>query len=248
MNELVSIVTPAYNAERYISKTIDSVINQTYTNWEMLIVDDCSIDNTKYIIKEYSTKDHRIRIITMPENVGVANARNEAIKLSKGEYIAFLDSDDIWRVDKLEKQITFMANNKYDFTFTDYELINKNGNKLNKIITVPKKLNYYDALKGNSIPCLTVMINKKNVGLFRMPNIKHEDYATWLNILKNNITAYGLNENLAMYRKSDNSITSNKFKSMFWTWNIYYKNQNLGFLKSVRCMINYILKNIKKRI
>lgn len=248
MNNLVSIITPAYNAEKYISYTIESVISQTYKNWEMIIVDDCSVDRTKNIIKEYSARDNRIKYIFLDENKGVSNARNTAISHARGRYIAFLDSDDLWYPDKLTIQISYMEENNYYFTFTNYEFIDHNGNKLNKVIKVPKKLNYKDALYSNSIPCLTVVLNKEVIKEIRMPNIKHEDYATWLNILKNNIKAYGINTNLAMYRKLNNSLSSNKFKSMLWTWNIYRDNQKIGLINSMKYISSYIFKNIIKHM
>lgn len=248
MNDLVSIITPAYNAEKYISYTIDSVISQTYKNWEMLIVDDCSTDSTKIIVECYAMNDNRIKLITLNENMGVASARNMAIKHAKGSYVAFLDSDDLWSPNKLIIQISYMKNNNYYFTYTDYEFIDSNGIKLNKIISVPKKLNYKNALNGNSIPCLTVVLDKSKINEIYMPNIKHEDYAAWLNILRNNVTAYGINENLAMYRRLSNSLSSNKFKSLLWTWNIYRNNQKLGLFESVRHISIYIIKNIRKYI
>jgi len=246
MNHLVSIITPAYNAGKYISYTIDSVISQTYGNWEMLIVDDCSTDKTREIIENYKSKDDRIKLVSLSKNMGVANARNVAIQQARGNYIAFLDSDDLWTRDKLEVQINYMRENNYFFTFTDYEIIDDNGAKLNKVIIVPQKLDYKDALNGNSIPCLTVVINRNIINEIYMPEIKHEDYAAWLNVLKNNIVAYGINKNLAMYRRSNNSLSSNKLKSIIWTWNIYRVNQKLSILDSVKHISIYIIKNLKK--
>lgn len=248
MNNLVSIITPAYNAEKYISNTIESVISQTYQNWEMLVVDDCSVDRTKNIIKDYSIRDNRITIIALDENKGVAYARNIAINHARGKYIAFLDSDDLWYPDKLTIQINYMEENNYYFTFTDYEFIDINGQKLNKVINVPKKVDYKDALYSNSIPCLTVVLNKDIIKEIHMPSIRHEDYAAWLNILKNNITAYGINKNLAMYRKLNNSLSSNKLKSMLWTWNIYRDSQKLGLFNSMKYISVYIVKNIIKHM
>jgi teichuronic acid biosynthesis glycosyltransferase TuaG len=246
MSELISIITPLYNAEKYIKDTIESVINQDYENWEMLIVDDCSKDRSKLIVEKYMELDKRIKLISLENNMGVAFARNIGIKSASGEYLAFLDSDDLWKPNKLSVQLDFMKQNNYAFTFTGYEMINDEGIKLNKIIKAPAKLNYRKLLYGNQIGCLTVMLNKKKIGDIEMPAIRHEDYATWLNIVKGGITAYGLNENLALYRKANSSVSSNKLKSAIWTWDIYRKYQRLSSLNSLKCFIMYVYFNMLK--
>lgn len=239
MSELISIITPLYNAEKYLKDTIESVINQDYKNWEMIIVDDCSKDGSRLIAEKYIELDKRIKLISLEKNSGVAFARNVGIKSAGGEYIAFLDSDDLWKPNKLSTQLDFMKKNNYSFTFTSYELINDQGIRLNKLIKAPAQLNYKRLLYGNSIGCLTVMLNKSKIGYMEMPVIRHEDYATWLNIVKNGTTAYGLNENLAFYRKANSSVSSNKFKAAIWTWNLYRKHQRLGFFNSLICFIGY---------
>lgn len=245
-NFLVSVITPAYNCELFIEYTIESVINQTYKNWEMIIVNDCSTDNTFDILKKYSEKDNRIKIINLNKNVGVSEARNIAIRNAVGKYIAFLDSDDLWTSEKLEKQVMFMEDNKYLFTFTDYGFIDHNNYRLEKVVVAPLEVKYKDALKGNSIPCLTVMINKEAVNEIYFKNIGHEDYATWLAILKNGVNAYSLNCKLAYYRRHNNSLSSNKIKSIIWTWNIYYNNEKITLPLCFYYMIHYIIKSIKK--
>jgi len=246
MSELISIITPLYNAEKYIKDTIESVINQSYKNWEMIIVNDCSKDRSQLIVEKYMELDKRIKLVSLESNRGVAFARNTGIKAASGEYLAFLDSDDLWKPNKLSTQLDFMKQNNYYFTFTGYEMINNEGVKLNKIIKVPSKLNYKRLLYGNSIGCLTVMLNKSKIGDIEMPAIRHEDYATWLNIVKSGITAYGLNENLALYRKANSSVSSNKFKSAIWTWDIYRKYQKLSSLNSLKCFIMYVYINMLK--
>lgn len=245
--ELVSIVMPAYNVEKYIEESIESVLYQTYLNWELIIVNDCSLDNTYKIIKKYHKKDSRIKSYSLLKNQGVSNARNIAINNAKGKYITFLDSDDIWLPEKLSRQIKFMEENNYIFTFHEYSHFEE-IDKPKKLIKVPRIVDYKSALKGNNMGCLTVCIDRTRVKKFTMPNEKHEDYITWLNILKiNNISAYGIQENLAMYRiNNNNSISGNKFKSCLWTWNIYRKNQKINLAYSIYCFINYFVKGILK--
>jgi len=246
INDLVSIITPVYNAEYFISDTIKSVIQQTYEKWEMIIVDDCSIDNSYEIIMSFAEKDERIRCIRLTNNSGVAEARNVALKVAKGEFICFLDADDLWVSHKLQQQIDFMKKNKYAISFTAYELIDKNNKPLKKIISIPKKVTYYQLLKGNVIGCLTIMINRSLIGEFLMPKIRHEDYATWLSLLKRGYDAYGINEVLAQYRYIPTSLSGNKFKVFKWTWNIYRKHENLSIIKSLYYFINYLIKSIRK--
>lgn len=247
--KLVSIVMPAYNAEKYIEESIKSVLYQTYSNWELIIVNDCSLDNTYEIAKKYQEKDSRIKLYSLFKNQGVANARNIAINNAKGKYIAFLDSDDIWLPEKLNNQIKFMEENKCIFTFHEYSYFEE-SDRPKKFIKVPRIVDYKSALKGNDMGCLTVCIDRTRVKKFAMPNEKHEDYITWLHILKeNNISAYGIQENLAMYRISNNnSISGNKFKSCLWTWNIYRKNQTINLVYSIYCFINYFVKGILKHL
>lgn len=249
MNNLVSIVMPAYNASLYIEQSIISVINQTYSNWELIIVNDCSTDNTKEVCEAYISKDSRIYLIDLKENVGVARARNIAIQKSLGKYIAFLDSDDLWKCDKLDKQIRFMKENNSFFVYSSYEIINSIGEPTGKIIEAPKSLDYDELLKVNSIGCLTVLIDKECLNSLEMPLIKHEDYATWLTILKeNSIKAYGLEESLAFYRKTPNSISSNKLKSLLWCWNIYHEYLGYNKLKSCFLLVRLVKNLIKKYI
>ena len=244
---LVSIITPAYNAAAYIAETIESVFAQTYTNWEMLIVNDCSKDNTAEIVQSYAAKDKRIKLINLEQNSGAAAARNTAIQNAKGMYIAFLDSDDIWKKEKLQKQLNFMQQNGYAFTFTGYEHFKETKENIQNQVQIPKSLNYKQALKGNQIGCLTVMLDREQIQNIEFENHKHEDYILWLNILKTGITAYGINENLALYRiGNSNSISNNKLKSALWTWKVYRQNMKLSIMKSIYCYFFYIWKGLKK--
>lgn len=245
-NPLVSIIMPMYNAEKFIRQSIESVLKQTYTNWELLIIDDCSTDQSKKIVFEFINECKKIKYLKHEENLGVAEARNTGINNSNGRFIAFLDTDDIWKSKKLEKQIKFMINNNYVFTYTSYGIVDSNNNKLGRQMNIPRKLAFKDLLKGNNIGCFTVIIDKKEINNIKMPHIRHEDYATWLNILKKGYVAYGIKEKLGYYRKSKDSLTSNKINSSIWTWNIYRKHLKLSFLKSSYYFFFYILNSVNK--
>lgn len=247
IDDLVSIITPAYNAAAYIAETIESVLNQTYQNWEMLIVNDCSKDNTAEIVQSYAAKDKRIKLINLKQNGGAAAARNTAIKNAKGRYIAFLDSDDLWKKEKLQKQIQFMQQNEYAFTYISYEHFKETKENIQNQVQIQKSLNYQQALKGNQIGCLTVMVDKKQIPNIHFTTQKHEDYILWLNILKQGITAYGIQESLALYRTGNSkSISGNKMQSALWTWKVYRESQKLSVVKSMYYMLFYVVNGIKK--
>ena len=247
IDDLVSIITPAYNAAAYIAETIESVLVQTYTNWEMLIVNDCSKDNTVEIVQSYAAKDKRIKLINLKQNSGAAVARNTAIQNAKGRYIAFLDSDDLWKKEKLQKQIQFMQQNGYAFTYTSYEHFKETKENIQNQVQIPKSLNYQQALKGNQIGCLTVMLDKKQMLNIHFTTQKHEDYILWLNILKQGITAYGIQESLALYRTGNSkSISGNKMQSAMWTWKVYRESQRLSVVKSMYYFWFYVMNGLKK--
>ena len=230
--ELVSIITPAYNCAKFIGESIDSVIKQTYENWEMIIVDDCSTDNTDEIINKY-TADARIKYIKLKENAGAANARNRAMQEAQGKYMAFLDSDDIWRKDKLQKQIDLMKKNDYNIVCSSYEHINEKGEKINKIIRCKKRVNYNSMLLSCPVGNSTMVYNVEKLGKFEVPNIKkRNDYALWLKMLKKEQYVYGLDEVLMEYRIRENSISSNKLDLVKYHWYLYRKIEKLSIIRS----------------
>ena len=186
MNEpLVSIITPVYNAERFLSETIKSVKEQTYKNWELLLVDDCSKDNSAKIIKEFNRTDDRIKYIKLEKNSGASISRNTGIKNAKGRFIAFVDSDDLWEPEKLEIQISYMLEKNLGFTFTSYRYMKENGVKTNKVAKAPFKINYNGLLKNTIIGCSTVVIDREIIGEFEMPLVKRgQDTATWYKFKK----------------------------------------------------------------
>ena len=249
MNSLVSIITPSYNSSKFIKDCINSVFSQTYKNWEMIIVDDCSEDNSKEIISELSTKDKRIKPIFLEKNVGAAEARNTAIRQSIGKYVAFLDSDDLWNPKKLEKQLSFMDKNEIVFSYTNYQLMSENGEDLSNFISAPEKMTYDSYLKNTIIGCLTVIIDREKTSGFEMPKIRSShDMALWLLIMRRGFDAYGLDENLARYRIVSTSNTANKWRAAKDVWRVYRQFEKLSFFYSIWCFLNYASNAIIKRI
>lgn len=250
-DELISIITPVYNCEKLIKKTIQCVIEQTYKNWEMILVDDCSTDGSADIIKNIMKKEKRIKYYKLEKNSGAAVARNKALAISQGRFIAYLDSDDLWKKEKLEKQRKFMLDNEIGFCCTDYEKIKEDGTSLNKIIKIPRRVNYNLYLRNTIIQTVGVMIDTKITGknLLIMPNIRRrQDAATWCQLLKNGFDCYELPENLSYYRVVNNSLSSNKLKAVKGTWFLYRKIEKLSVAKSIICFIGYAFNAIKKRI
>lgn len=244
---LISIITPAYNSEAYIRETIQSVQAQTYTNWEMIIVDDCSTDATREIVKQLIVEDNRISLFKLEKNSGPAVARNTAIKHAKGRYLAFLDSDDMWLPEKLEKQFAFMSENNYGFSFTEYVKMSDDGKLVGKPVQIPEKVDYKKLLKRNVIGCLTVMIDTDVVGEVEMVNIRsRQDYVLWLSLCKKGFPAYGLQECLSKYRIVENSVSRNKIKMAKQNWKVYRKIEKLGFFKSAWYFGNYVYLSLKK--
>jgi glycosyltransferase involved in cell wall biosynthesis len=248
MNNLVSIITPSYKSFRFISQTIESVLAQTYQNWEMIIVDDVSPDNSNEIIEEYSKKDSRIKLIKLEQNSGPAVARNRAIEEAQGRYIAFLDADDLWKPEKLEKQLAFMINNNYELTYTNYETISENGENFNRIIMSPEKLNYKQLLKSNKIGCLSAIYDTKRIGKVYMPLIKkRQDYGLWLRILKKVNYAYNVNEVLGTYRIMSNSVSSNKVDLLKYNYALFRNHEQFSVIKSLYYLgWNIYIKVMKK--
>lgn len=234
MKELISIITPTYNGGKLIGETIKSVLNQTYQNWEMIIIDDCSTDNTKEVVESYIVHDDRIRYHQLKVNSGAAVARNKAMELAIGQYMAFLDSDDLWFRDKLEKQLAFMKGNGYSFTCTAYEHIDEDGKPLNKVIKTKVKTNYNGILLSCPVGNSTVMFNVQKLGKFAVPNIrKRNDDALWLQLLKKEKYIYGMPDILMQYRVRANSISSNKVVLIKYHWQLYREIEQLSVVRSV---------------
>ena len=247
MNELVSIIMPSYNTGKYIADSIQSVLNQTYQNWELIIVDDCSTDNTDQIIESF-LKDNRIRYLKNKTNSGAAISRNYALREARGKWIAFLDSDDLWDAEKLEKQIDFMRRNGYAFTFTDYR-IQLNGTWLPYIYTAPNivtRRKMYDYCYFSTI---TVMYDAEKVGLIQIENLrKNNDYAMWLQIIEKS-DAYRLPECLSSYIKHEDSISGgSKFKLIKWHYRLFREGLHKNTMVSVILTVNNLFHGVIKKI
>ena len=246
---LVSIIMPSYNAARFIGESINSVLLQTYSNWELLIVDDCSKDNSVEVVRKFANIDKRVVLFSLEKNVGAAAARNVAIEHAQGQYIAFLDSDDVWDEYKLEKQLAFMKQYSYAFTFSNYYVMEENGKKTVNIVIVPSSLSYHQYLRNTIIGCLTVIIDRQQTGDFKMPLIKSShDMALWLLIMKRGFKAYGLKDVLAGYRLVSTSNTAKKWKAAKDVWKVYREIEGLSVLYAAYCFCGYAINAVLKRI
>lgn len=233
MSKLVSIITPTYNCGRFIKETIESIQAQTYVNWEMIIVDDCSKDNTAEVVKKLAEVDSRIKYYCLEQNSGAAIARTEAMKRATGEYMAFCDSDDLWYPEKLEKQLKFMEDNNYNFTCTAYSQIDEESKSLDRVIKTVKKTDYNRLLLDCPVGNSTVMYNVDKMGKFEVPNIrKRNDDALWLTMLKKEKYIWGMNEVLMKYRIRQNSISSNKLQLIKYHWKLYREIEHLSVFRS----------------
>lgn len=245
---MVSVITPVYNAEDFLSETIESVIKQTYKNFEYLLIDDCSTDNSAVIVKDYAEEDERIQYLRLEENSGAAVARNMGLEQAQGQFIAFVDSDDIWYPEKLETQLAFMKEYNEAFTYTKYEHITEEG-QVESAPEFPKKLDYSGLLKNTAIACSTVVIDRQVIGDFRMPLVrKGQDTATWLRILRNHDYAYLVDDVLNQYRGREGSLSSDKIGALKRTWNTYRNIEKLPLHKAIYYFIFYIGNAIKRRL
>ena len=249
MNNLVSIITPCYNSSLFLDDCINSVLDQSYSKWELLIVDDASTDNSKSIIMKYSKSDNRIKPVFLDKNIGAAASRNIALKNANGDYIAFLDSDDLWLNNKLAIQLRFMLHKNINFSFSSYHTVSHNGLVLGKKIIAPSQISYKKYLKNTIIGCLTVMLKRSHFQDLKMPLLRSShDMALWLNLLRNGENAYGITKSLAKYRIVNSSNTSNKFKAVLDVWRVYRGHEKLGFIFSLYNLFFYIFNALKKRL
>lgn len=248
MEYYFSIIMPAFNAHQFIKESIESVINQTYSHWELIIIDDNSFDDTFAIASEYAKMDSRIKLVHNVKNEGVSYSRNSGIKAAQGNYLAFLDSDDIWYPNKLASQVQLIQSNPgYPIYFSSYEVINDQSVSISKVFLAPLKVSYNDLLKSNTIGCLTSIINLELVKNPSFAEIGHEDYQLWLSILRNGASAISTADVLAGYRVHAGGLSYNKVKAAHWRWLIYYKYEKLGFLRSAAFFIIYFYTSLKKQ-
>lgn len=248
----ISIVVPVYNAAKYIEQTVSMVQKQTYTDWELILVEDCSKDESRKVLQnlENSLRDSRIRVIYKEKNEGAAKARNTGVMAATGEYLAFLDADDIWKETKLEKELAFMKQKDAAFVFTSYEFGDEQGNGTGKFVNVPDTLNYKQALSRTVIFTSTTLFDLKKLGkeLVTMPIVPSEDSATWWQILRAGYTAYGFQEVTTVYRRPPKSLSSNKGKAIQRIWYLYRKVERLSLPVSIFCFIGWAVRATLRRL
>lgn len=248
----ISIVVPVYNAAKYIEQTVSMVQKQTYTDWELILVEDCSKDESRKVLQglENSLQDSRIHVIYKEKNEGAAKARNTGIMAATGEYLAFLDADDIWKETKLEKELAFMKQKDAAFVFTSYEFGDEQGNGTGKFVNVPDTLNYKQALSRTVIFTSTTLFDLKKLGkeLVTMPIVPSEDSATWWQILRAGYTAYGFQEVTTVYRRPPKSLSSNKGKAIQRIWYLYRKVERLSLPVSIFCFIGWAVRATLRRL
>lgn len=249
-DRLVSIVVPVYNAGKFIEKTMEMVRRQTYQQWELLLVDDGSTDDGKKKIEAWCGRDGRIRLIAKEKNQGAAQARNTGIDHASGRFLAFLDADDIWMPDKLEKELRFMADKDAAFAFTSYEFGDENARGTGRKVRAPETVTYKEALSRTVIFTTTVMFDLDKIGkdLIKMPDVASEDTATWWKILRGGYIAYGLDEALAIYRRPAKSLSSNKWEAVKRIWNLYRNEEKLPFFYSAWNFVWWAIRAVARRL
>lgn len=249
---LISIIVPVYNVKKYILETIDCVCRQTYKNWELLLVEDGSTDGTDRLLQEYVAAggDGRVRLIVSGVNEGAAGARNRGLAQAAGRYIAYLDADDLWEPLKLERELAFMKEKRAAFAFTGYEFADENGRGMGRIVHVPERLTYCQALKNTTIFTTTVMFDTALIPkeLLAMPEVKSEDTALWWKVLRRGYVAYGLDENLVKYRRPGKSLSSNKLEAMRRIWHLYRREEGLGVLSSAWNFCFWAARAVLRRV
>lgn len=249
---MISIVVPVYNAAKYIEQTISMVQKQTYTDWELILVEDCSKDASREVLQKLvkELEDSRIHVIYKEKNEGAASARNTGLMAATGEYLAFLDADDIWKETKLEKELAFLEEKKAAFVFTSYEFGDEQGIGTGKFVHVPEKLSYKQALSRTVIFTSTTLFDLKKLDKSRliMPEVPSEDSATWWQILRAGYTAYGYPEITTIYRRPPKSLSSNKGKAIQRIWFLYRKVEKLPLLTSVVCFVGWAFRATLRRL
>lgn len=244
---LVSIVSPGYNSAKFYPDVIKSVLAQTYANWELLVViDEGTKDNTEELISDWNKKDPRIKLVKVPQGRGLALARNYAMSIAEGQYIAFLDSDDMWMPRKLELQIDFMKKNGLVISCTSFRRISEDLAKTGHVISVPEQIDYETLLVNNVMGCLTVMIDQSVTGLLKFQETKHEDYLLWLSIIKKGHKGGGMNEDLARYRIVKNSRSANKFEMIAYRWKILTEFEGISSVGAMKYLALYGVTSLRK--
>ena len=246
-NDIVSVITPVYNVERFIDKTLNSILKQSYKNIEIVLIDDCSTDNSAKIIKKFTDKYPNIIYHKLDKNQGAAVARNTALSLAKGRYVAFLDSDDMWCESKVENQLSFMKQNDAAITCTAMDCIDEDDKPLNSVRKVRKRINHKFLLRNTMIATSTVIVDRNKTGDFQMPLRRGgQDYATWLMLMRNGTICYGLNEVLSHYRLTKKSLSYNKWKSIKQVWQIQTQDENICIVMAALNVCCFIITSFIK--
>lgn len=252
VNETVSIIVPVYNAEKYIVETMEHVAAQTYEDWELLLVVDGCGDDCARVIREYqkSTGEKRLRLMVNEENMGAARSRNRGLLAARGRYIAYVDADDLWRPEKLERQLQYMREKQAAFVFTGYEFADEEGAGTGRVVHVPSRLTYREALKNTTIFTSTVMFDTRRIPreMLEMPEIKSEDTALWWKVLREGHTAWGLDQNLVLYRRPRQSLSSNKLEAVRRIWNLYRRAEGLSVPYSLYNFCFWAWRAVMRRI
>lgn len=249
---MISIIVPVYNCAPYIAHTIEMVQKQTYKDWELILVNDCSTDESAEIISDYMerSKDERIKLFHNAQNMGAAATRNHGLQMATGRFIAFLDADDVWFPVRLERGLSFMKDKQAGFVFSSYEFGDEHANPTGKVVQVPEKLSYREALSRTVIFTTTTLFDTQIIPkeLLNMPIVASEDTATWWQILRSGYTAYGLKEVLAIYRRPANSLSSNKLQAIKRIWNLYRRVEKLSLLESFYHFVFWAYRATVRRI
>lgn len=252
MNEMISIVIPVYNAEKYIVETMNSVLAQTYTDWELVLVLNGCKDSSEEVVNKYKElhKDKNIRVIVEHENKGAAMARNRGVNEANGRYIAYLDADDIWMPEKLEHQLAFLKDKNAAFICSGYEFADENAKGTGKVVHVPAYMGYREALKNTTVFTSTVIFDTDKLPKekIQMPDIKSEDTALWWKVLREGWLVYGLDENLVLYRRPKNSLSSNKLEAIKRVWNLYRKSEKLPVVYSAYNFCFWAVRAVLRRV
>lgn len=246
---LISIIMPMHNSAAFVGEAIESVLAQSYREWELIIVDDESTDASVSIVEAYAQKDSRIRLFRNPKPIKMPSApRNMGLSMAKGRYIAFLDSDDMWLPEKLTQQIPLMQNPQVAIVYSNYEKMTESGKKTGRVIKAPRQADYKKLLRGNVIGNLTGIYDKEKVGIVPFLNIHHEDYAMWLSILKRGFIAQNTGTVAARYRLSSSSVSTDKYRVLSWQWNIYRNIEHISIMKSTIYFVSYAFKAFLKTL
>lgn len=244
---LVSVITPVYNCEKYIKRTLESVFSQTYKEIEIVLVDDQSKDRSAAIIKKYQETHQEIVYFLQPENMGAGHARNKALELARGQYVAFLDADDIWKPEKIEKQVQLLHEKKGSFCFTAIEMIDGNDKIIKRKRKVKEEIDYNFLLSNTMIPTSGVMVDRIVKGDFRMHLRRGgQDYATWLRLLRDGSKAYGINVAMTRYRIDGESLSSNKLKSIGQIWEIQTQDEGISKFHAGLHIVRWCWNSVKK--